>query len=221
MDRLKLVVAAALLVAPASGQAQEANAELGQKQKPWMVANFRTVDCASVSGAAITGRGTASFDTGRSGGVDVIVRSGDGGVATITAHAINTKGTGATNGRMAAQTCPTAEGPPSAAAACSVSGDEQSPSVRFLVPLTALGSSGPDKAYVGTVTIVKHASTDSLIGIYLSKKGYDYYQAQGWSSGVAAANDDLLVIATCDSAKLVGKGGKPSVATYDLAVGKK
>jgi len=46
---------------------------------------------------------------------------------------------------------------------------------------------------------------------WLSKKGYDYYQAQS-----------LTLLATCDSSGgSAAKGGKPVTATYDLVMGKK
>ncbi len=91
------------------------------------------------------------------------------------------------------------------------------------VPLAALGDSATAKSYVGTVTIVKRASSEPLIGMYLSKKGYDYYQVQNNNRLVAGihANPGLMVLATCDSSKLAAKGDKPMTATYDLAVAKK
>lgn len=225
MHSLKLVAAAALLITPTMGLAQDDSAKLGQKQKAWMVSNFQIFDCALVPGPAafLTGGGTVSFDASGDSGIDLAVASGDGGIPTITAHAINTKGTGTNNGRMAPQSCPTADASSGGSApACTVSGDVQSPTVRFTVPLAALGDSATAKSYVGTVTIVKRASSESLIGMYLSKKGYDYYQVQNNRSVAGVqANPGLMVLATCDSSKLTAKGGKPMTATYDLAVAKK
>lgn len=223
MHHVRLVAAAALLI-PAIGLAQGDGANRGQKAKAWLVSNFRSFDCALSSGSAsaLTGGGTVSFDASGDGGIDLAVTSGEGGVPTITAHAINTKGTGAA-GRTATQSCRSSNTlTDSSAPACSVSGDAQSPTVNFTVPLSALGDPAAARNYVGTVTIVKRASGETMTGKYLSKKGYDYYQAQG---DMAAAKGDagpgLLVIASCDSAKLTAKGSKPMAASYDLAVAKK
>jgi hypothetical protein len=225
MQSFKLA-AAALLITPTICVA-ETNAKIGQNQKMWMPANFRSFDCALAPGpsSALTGGGVVSFDASDDSGVDLAVSSGNGGVPTVTAHAINIKGMAATSHRMAPQSCTTApasSGTSSGAAACSVSGDVEAPTARFTVPLAALGDLAAAKSYVGTVTIVKRASSEAMVGKYLSKKGYDYYQAQG---NVAAVRDPadpgLKVIATCDSTNVIAKGGKPMTATYDLAVGKK
>jgi len=64
-------------------------------------------------------------------------------------HAINTKGTGATNGR--ACDAP-AEGLP-AVASCSVSGDADAPDLTFAIPLAAFGSG----AKTGHVTLMKRS----------------------------------------------------------------
>ncbi|MDQ3080025.1 MAG: hypothetical protein M3R03_08525, partial [Pseudomonadota bacterium] len=141
------------------------------KQKAWLASAFRSFDCALVPGpaAAITGGGTVSFVSSGVGGIDLAVASGDGGIPTIVAHAINTKGTGANTGRVAPQSCPSSDASSGGSApACTVSGDVQSPTVRFTVPLAALGDPSTAKSYVGTVTIVKRASSESLIGMYLS-----------------------------------------------------
>lgn len=225
MHSLKLVITATLLFTSTVSFAQDNNAKIGEKQKAWLPPNFRSFNCAVAPGpsSALIGAGTVSFEASEGSGVDVAVTSGDSGVPTITAHAINSKGTGATNGRMVTQSCLTANSSSdSSAAACSVSGDVESPAVRFTLPLEALGGLAAAKSYVGTVTIVKRTSTNSMIGMYLSKKGYDHYQAQ---SDKAAAKGDpnpaLMVIASCDSSKLTAKGGKPMAASYDLAVAKK
>lgn len=225
MHSLKLVAAAALLITPTVGIAQDDSAKLGQKAKAWMTSNFRSFECALVPGpaAAIIGGGTVSFVSSGVGGIDLAVASGDGGIPTITGFAINTKGTGSNSGRMAPQSCPTAHASSSSSAACAVSGDVQSPTVRFTVPLAALGDSATAKSYLGTVTVVKRASSESLIGMYLSKKGYDYYQVQSNNRSDAGvhANPGLMVLATCDTSKLAVSGDKPMTATYDLAVAKK
>lgn len=223
MHSLKLIAIAALVVTPAVGHAQENSAKLGQKQKAWLVSNFRTFECGLTPGrsSVLTGAGTVSFEAGTDGGVDVAVTSGDGGVPTITAHAINTKGTGATNGRVATPACgAAAASSDSGAATCSVSGDDQAPTVRFSVPLSALG--GDAASYVGTVTIVKGPANESAIGMYLSKKGYDYYQARGDMTAAKAGDvPALMIVARCDSAALTAKAGNPTRASYDLAVAKK
>lgn len=226
MHSLKLVAAAALLIAPTVGIAQDDSAKLGQKAKAWMTSNFRSFDCTLVPGpaAAITGGGTVAFVSSGVEGIELAVASGDGGSPTITAFAINTKGTGSSSGRMAPQSCPTSDAfSGGSAPACTVSGDVQSPTVRFTVPLAALGDPATAKNYVGTVTIVKRTSSESLIGMYLSKKGYDYYQVQNnnRSNNGVSANLGLMVLAACDSSKLIAKGGKPLTGTYDVAVAKK
>jgi len=225
MTLLRHFIAAALLVTPAVASAQDA-AKLGQKQKMWMAANFRTgLTCsATPGGSAVSFTGEASFDASGDGGVDVSVASSSGGLPIVTAVAINTKGTGADKNRAAVSPCPAADASSSSsAAACSVSGDEQSPTVSATVPLSALGDATTAKLYVGTVTIVKRAAGGPLLGMWLSKKGYDYYQAQSAMSSAAASvkNPDLMVIATCDSSKVIAKGGKPTSASYDLVMGKK
>lgn len=222
MTKLRYLVVAALVATPTLASAQDA-AKLGQKQKSWMVSNFRSgLTCsATPGGSAVSFSGEASFDASGDGGVDVSVSSGGGGLPTITAHAISTKGAGANDRGMAPQSCPSGDASSSSsAAACSVSGDVQSPVVRFTVPLSALGDgSSTAKNYVGHVTLIKQR-TDSAR--WLSKKGYDYYKAQSdLSSAGTTVNPGLTVIAACDSSKLTAKDSKPLLATYDLAVAKK
>ena len=94
---------------------------------------------------------------------------------------------------------------------CAVSGSPNSPEVRFVVPLAAFGDAASGKSYVGTVTIVKRAADAAAIARFLSKKGYDHYQARGI---------EMTVVAACDTSGLSAKAGQP-VAHYDLAVGKK
>lgn len=210
MTLLRHVLFAALLVAPGIASAQDA-AKLGQKQKMWMPANFRTgLTCsATPGGSAVSFSGQASFDASEAGGIDVSVSSSSGVLPTITAVAINTKGTGADKNRTASQTCPVGGAASDGTASCSVWGDPHEATVRFTVPLAALGELGKSKELTGHVTLIKR-SPDPAARAWLSKKGYDYYQAQS-----------LTVLATCDSGALTAKGGKPSTATYDLAVGKK
>lgn len=220
MHNLKVVAAAAaLLVTPSISLAQDA--KLSQKQKAWLASNFQSFDCEVVPRPtlALIGAGAVSFEAKGDSGIDLAVTSGNGGVPTVSAHAINTKGTGAANGRTTTGPCPTTDASSgSSVPVCSVSGDVQLPLARFTVPLAALGASAAGESYVGTVTIVKRASSEDLIGMYLSKKGYDYYQVQ---NRMGAANPGMLVIARCDSTKLTAKGSKPMTATYDLAVAKK
>jgi hypothetical protein len=223
MRNVKLAAIAALVLVPSIGLTQDDAAKLGQKQKAWQVANFQSFACTQAAGSSLTGTGTASFDGTADGGIDVAVAPGDGGAPTVSAHAINTKGTGGVNGRSAASSCSAVKAARGAGAAtCSLSGDEQAPTVRLSVPLTALGGPDAPSSYVGTVTIVKGASSEPLVGQYLSKKGYDYYRAQSDLGATKASGEpDVLVIAHCDSAALTSKSGKPTTASYDLAVAKK
>lgn len=225
------VVAVALIIAPAVAASQE-EAKLGQKQKAWMVSNFRSgLECSGVSAGGIAGgviagralawRGQASFDASSKGGIEVTVIRQRGGVPTVTAHAINTKGTGANNGRAAVPICPAAPSSPDVAT-CTVSGDAHAPMVTATIPVSVLADASASR-YVGTVTIVKRSEADvTAPGPGNSKKGYDYYQAQSDLAAAAAqVNPSLRYLATCDSSALSSKGSKPSVATYDLAVAKK
>jgi hypothetical protein len=221
MRLIHQVVAVALIMAPAVASPQEA-AKLGQKQKAWLVSNFRAgLDCSSVQGGALSFSGKASFDAGDGGGVEVSASPSGEGLATVTAVAINTKGTGADKNRPAKTAC-AAVAPTSGAAACSVSGDAHSPTVSATIPLSVFAAPAASR-YVGTVTIVKRTippgdSPDAPA----SKRGYDYYKARSdMASAGAAVNPQLTFLATCDSSALSSKGSKPSLATYDLAVAKK
>jgi hypothetical protein len=215
------VVAVALIIAPAVASSQE-EAKLGQKQKAWLVSNFRAgLDCSSVQGGVLSFSGKASFDAGTDGGVEVSAAPSSEGLATVTAVAINTKGTGADRNRAAQPAC-AAVAPATSAAACNVSGDATSPMVSATVPLSVFGAPASSR-YVGTVTIVKRTmpAGESPKGA-ASKRGYDYYKARSdMASAGAVANPRLTYLATCDSSALSSKGSKPSVATYDLAVAKK
>jgi len=221
MRSIRIITIAALLIAPSIGQAQGESARLGQKQKSWTPANYRTFECAlGVDGTSLTGTATVAFDGSGDAGVELAVSSGEGGVPTVAVHAINTKGTGATNGRAAAQPCSAAR--PSLetnVAMCTLSGDDQLPTARFSIPLALFAGSASS---IGTVTIVKSTSTESTVGTRLSRKGYDYYQARS-DEGVALTGRDsaVEVIARCDSAALKSKAGKPTTATYDLVMAKK
>ena len=225
------LVATALIVAPAVASSQEA-ARLGQKQKAWLVSNFRSgLECSGISaggiaggaiaGRAIAWRGQASFDASGKGGIEVTVTRQAGRVPTVTAFAINTKGTGTSSGRDAGSICPAAPSNPDVAT-CTVSGDAHAPMVSAAIPLSVFGDASASR-YIGTVTIVKRSEADVMApGPGNSKKGYDYYQTQSDLAAAAAqVNPSLRYLATCDSSALSSKGSKPSVATYDLAVAKK
>lgn len=215
------VVAVALMLAPVVGASQEP-AKPGQRQKPWLFSSFPAgLDCSSVQGGALSFSGKASFDATVDGGVEVSASPSGEGLATVTAVAINTKGTGADKNRPAKTAC-AAVAPTSGAAACSLSGDANSPTVSATVPLSVFA--GPEASrYVGTVTIVKRTlPTGESPSAAASKRGYDYYKARSdMASAGANANPQLTYLATCDSSALSSKGSKPSVATYDLAVAKK
>ena len=222
MRSLKLVTATALLFTPSLGLAQDGSARVGIKQKAWMTSNFRSgLTCsATPGGSAVSFSGTGSFDASDDGGVDISVATGADGLPTITAHAIKTKGAGANDRGMAPQSCPTGDASSGGSAvACSVSGDVQSPTVHFTVPLSAFGDGSTAKNYVGHVTLIKQR-TDSAL--WLSKRGYDYYKAHSdLSSAHANANPMFTKLMTCDSSALTAKGGKPMIATYDLVMQKK
>ena len=171
---------------------------------------------------ALSAAGHASFAGG--GGLDIAIEGAGESAPTVAAHAINTKGTGATNHRAADRACALAKSARVAngrggagSAVCTVSGDPDAPDLRFTVPLSALGARG------GHVTLMKREPGSPALAKWLSKKGYDYYQAQS-DLGRQAADPEVIemtVVASCDSSGLTAKGGKPSTATYDLAVGKK
>jgi hypothetical protein len=103
-------------------------------------------DSASVSGSMVVA--TAGD------GVELDVSASPGGAPMVSAHAINTKGTGATNkGRMAAPPACTAGGGAAPAASCSVVQGADGVTVTFSVPLSAFGSS--EKTFKGHVTLLK------------------------------------------------------------------
>lgn len=219
---MKLVchlIAAALFVVPAVGATQEA-VNLGQKAKAWMVSNFRSgLECSGAQDGTLSFRGQASFDSSGNGGIEINSTPGDRGIPTVTAHAINTKGTGAT-GRTAGPRCPAATSA-SGTPTCTLTGEVLAPMVSVSIPLSVLGDAA--SRYVGTVTIVKRSGPSvSAIAASASRKGYDYYRAKGdLASSGAQTNPQLTYLATCDSSSLSAKGSRSSVATYDLAVAKK
>lgn len=225
MNHLRLVVCAALLLTHTTTLAQNESLKTGVKQKAWTAANFRSFKCTIMPGSspALIGEGIAAFDTSEDNVLEIAVSSGDGSSPMVTAHAINTKGTGGSNRRGAAATCSSTGALPSdVAAACSMSGDDKSPMIRFTLPLSALGEPAKDRSYIGTVTIVKRIAREVSSEVTRSKKGYEYYKAQSDKLATPAeVYPGLIFIAACDSSKLIAKGGKPAVATYDLAVGKK
>ena len=247
MKKLWFTAVAAALVLPALAGAQIERTGTG-KQKAWLVSNFRSgiSECAVLrdgEGFSVSGAATLAFIDRDSDddGYDFSVAD-TGGVPTIAAHAINTKGTGATNsGRSNGQTCglmPSPRGTIPAGrvgavagitggavagivvAKCSVSGDPDAPRATFTVPLSSFG--GAAKTYVGHVTLIKREPGTALIAQWLSKKGYDSYQAKSDMGRTAASEGiEMTVVASCDTSGLVAKGGKPVAASYDLAVGKK
>ena len=226
MRSLKLVTATALLFTPTLGLAQDGSARVGVKQKAWMVSNFRSFDCSlSGSPAALSGTGTVSFDASGNGGIEVAVSTGADGAPVVSAHAINTKGTGSNNGRGMNNTCAirAADGADSSkGATCDLSGDANAPTVHFTVPLSAFGDGSTAKNYVGHVTLIKQRTAPGEG----ARKGYEYYKAQSdMSSAHANANPLYTGIATCGTNALADKtapkSSSPMIATYDLAVAKK
>ena len=128
-------------------------------------------------------------------GIDIAVSDGDT-LPTVTAHAINTKGTGAQNGRAVAQACgvqPVQRGALSSklpvaaeAASCAISGGADNTEVNLTLPLAVLAPDAATKNYVGHVTLMK----------------------RGDDAGSAK------IVAACSSSG-------QTRASYDLAVGKK
>ena len=230
MHSLKLITAAALLFTPSLGLAQDGSARVRPKQLGGLIYNFRSFDCALVTGKPpfLSGSGTGSFGASGDGGIEVAVSTGPNGAPSVLAHAINTKGMGA-NDRGIDTSCPShvADGAdPPKGASCDLSGDASAPTVRFTLPLSAFGDGSTAKNYVGHVTLIKQRTVSSLIHMWLSKKGYDYYRAQSdLSSTHANANPLYTPVATCSTNALADKtapkGGSPMIATYDLAVQKK
>lgn len=228
MKTLYHAVAVMLLVTPALALAQAERIET--RHKKWLTSNFRTglSDCAIAplkQGFAVSGTGVASFDNSDGGGLDFSIATAAGVAPTVTALAIKTKGTGAQRQRAVDAVCvAAADGRASdgSSPTCAVSGSPNSPEVRFVVPLAAFGDAGSAKSYVGTVTIVKRAAGAAAVAKFLSKKGYDYYQAQSGTAARASAAQpiEMTVVAACDTSGLSAKAGQP-VAQYDLAVGKK
>lgn len=221
-----------LLVNPSLARAQEQAERIGTKQKAWLTSNFRTglSECAIAplkQGFAVSGTGVASFNDSDGDGLDFSIATAAGVAPTVTALAIKTKGTSAQRKRAVDQACPAAPSPDGGASSgaspvCAVTGSPDAPEVRFWVPLAAFGDAGSGKSYVGTVTIVKRAADAAAAARFLSKKGYDFYQAQSGRANRASAAQpiEMTVVAACDTSGLSAKAGQP-VAHYDLAVGKK
>ncbi|GAC1579325.1 MAG: hypothetical protein NVS3B5_12380 [Sphingomicrobium sp.] len=223
MTLLRHIIAAMLIVVPAIAVAQD-DEKIGVKQKMWMSANFRGLTCsATPGGTAVSFSGRASFDASGDGGVDLVLSSVSGAHAVINAVAINPKATGADKNRSATQSCPIAgTNLANGAAVCSVWGDPHEASVRFTVPVSALGMPGKSRELTGHVTLIKR-SADLASRAWLSRKGYDHYKARSdMASAAAFMNPDMTVIATCDSSGLSSaKGSQPVGSGYDLAVIKK
>lgn len=223
MKLLHYYIAAVLIVAPTLASAQETAARIGQKQKAWLVSNFRTgLTCSASPGGAVSFSGQLSFDDSDNDGIEIAVSSDGGATPVITAHAINIKGTGANSQRTVVQACPVGGASRDGAASCSLWGDPHEADFSITVPLSALAD-GPSAAknYVGHVTLIKQR-TSAAISAWLSKKGYDYYRAQNDRSAAGATIDPAMTpLATCDSSKLTTKGEKPIIATYDLVLLKK
>lgn len=128
---------------------------------------------AVLQGCAVTRQGDDAVVSGIAQGSGTIEVSVDatGGVPTVTAHAINTKGTGATNhGRTASTACVLAPSPRAtvsgamgmapATASCSVSGGADGPRLAFAVPVSLLSTAGA-KSYVGHVTLNRRGMAGS------------------------------------------------------------
>lgn len=232
MKKVYHALSVMLLVTPTLARTQEPAERIGTKQKTWLAANFRTSvsDCAITplkQGFALSATGAASFDDSDEDGLDFTIATAAGLAPTVTALAIKTKGTSAQRQRGVDEVCEAssvAAGKPSEGSSptCAVSGSQDSPQVRFVVPLSVFGSPGSVKSYVGTVTIVKRAAHAAAVDQFLSKKGYDHYMAQGDRAARASAAQpiEMTVVAACDTTGLSAKAGQP-VAHYDLAVGKK
>ena len=226
MRSLKLVTATALLFTPSLGLAQDGSARGGPKQLGGLIYNFRSFDCALVTGQPpfLSGSGTGSFGASGDGGIEVAVSAGPDGAPVVSAHAIKTKGAGA-NDRGMNNTCAirAADGAdPSKGATCDLSGDASAPTVHFTIPLSAFGDGSTAKNYVGHVTLIKQRTAPGEG----ARKGYDYYKAHSdMASAHAHANPLYTPVATCSTNALADKtapkGGKPMIATYDLVMQKK
>ena len=232
MKKLYHAVAVALLVTPTLALSQEQAPPTGAKQKAWLASNFRTglSNCTIApvkQGFAVSGTGVASFDDRDGDGLDFSIATAAGIAPTVTALAIKTKGTGAQRQRAVDAVCEAAASADGKASdgsspTCAVSGSPNSPEVRFVVPLAAFGDAASAKSYVGTVTIVKRAADAAVIAHFLSRKGYQYYQARSnMSARVSMAQPiEMTVVAACDTSGLSAKAGQPA-AHYDLAVNTK
>ncbi|WP_353230115.1 hypothetical protein [Novosphingobium sp.] len=216
------IVAAMISAVAAQASAQEMAPMAERMHKPYVMTNDWGVSACSVSPQAgepvlsvqidvHAGAGggphvkRAGVDAGSdaAGGIDASGVSADftidgSGVApTVTAHAINTKGTGGTNHRAAAQSCVAPSGlllpavqkrEARAVPACRVSGDDKLLKFLITTPLSAFGAG----AKTGHVTINRR--------------------------GEAAADGALIV--PCDQADGTGAANRPIRAGWDIKVAK-
>lgn len=189
---MKVVIVSLLafaLAAPAAG-AEKAAYKKRQGSSP---GRFRVVACSS-SGGALSGKIvlTPLADDQEAGddGVAFDIAPPPGGTPTISAHAINTKGTGATNkGRLAdpSTTCSAEPAPggrmrAAPAPTCSVEESGDDVTATFTLPLSAFGAS----AKTGHVTLMKRGD------------------AADGASVVAACKSDKPTRASWDLATLKG-----------------
>ena len=125
-------------------------------------------------------------------GIEIVV-TGDDDLPTVTAHAINTKGSGAQNGRGAVQACglepaprgtlPTTSRTTAEAASCAISGGADTTAAAFTLPLAMLAPDAAAKNYVGHVTLIKRGDDAGSAKIV----------AACTSSGALRASYDLVV----------------------------
>jgi len=201
MNVIIVPMIALLAVAPATS-ADKTRPITGGAVAGIAVASTRLDGCrVSGAGAAVSGKLFVQWGADQrlapGDGVDLDVSTSDtGGTPTISAHAINTKGTGATNnGRLAEPQPQACTADPAGAmtrraaaaaapASCTVDEAEGGATVMFSVPLAAFGTS--EKTFKGHVTLLK----------------------RGDDAGGAK------IVAQCSSTK-------PSSASWDLATLKK
>jgi hypothetical protein len=234
-SRLWYAAAAAFVILPVLASAQ---IERATPQRGWVSGRF-ALDLARCStqrlsdGFAISGTVATSPGEGENDGLDVAVTD-TGGVPTIAAHAINTKGTGSNNGREAGSgmACGIAPSPRGTIPAgrnsgaiagivvgtCALSGDADAPEATFTVPLSAFGSGV--KTYIGHVTLIKREAGTPAISEFASRKSYDKYSELANERSAAGGGIAMKVVAACDASGLSAKAGKPSAASWDLAVAK-
>ena len=157
---------------------------------------------ARMGSCTVAGSGNAASLTGTmtvaaaGDGIELdIAPSPSGGTPTISAHAINTKGTGATNnGRMAEPPACAVRGVPVTTASCTATSGPDGITATFSVPLAALGA---DSARTGPVPKVLVILTDG------------------------AMNRGVTVLAHCTSSAARGSAGPVKSASWDLGTLKK